>query len=209
MSRILYLLALLLTSCADDVIVDGRHYHLAPPAGFEALNAAQSCCRSFSDFQYKTLSVDHNNLAKIDGLSPAYTFNSGKSFFVAYRIPRITHPFQISIKSYYSGASFYPSALILDDKFSVIRLIANPEFSYVPSSLMVDEHIGGTIKIENSSLERYLIIYTRPEDMKLETFTEKPGYLYANSTAAGVVPSRNEARDYGPFGNLEISIISN
>jgi hypothetical protein len=95
------------------------------------------------EFNYESIAIGQSKQIRIDKNTPAFLFNSGKSYFKAYELPFFTQPYHVKIVSYSmatmeSGPKredsffektvgptgeyvFYPTLLTLDKNFNVVR----------------------------------------------------------------------------------------
>jgi len=194
-----------LIGCAPVEVRDGIKHFTVPNEVLDQLKNAKECCESPSKFPYQTLTQKQTINIQIDKSFPAYTFESGKSYFVTYRLPDSAAPYKITIKSYFNGYAFYPAALLLDQHFNSIRLITSPEFHYEPPGVWERGHIEGTVKISGNE-EKYIVVLTTSKNMELELHSTESGYAYATSTGAVMVPGGRYANHFGPIGNLELII---
>lgn len=206
---ILILICSLLGACATTE-QRGNVRHMTVPDEVQlGLKNATSCCQSFESFPYGNMEFGKSYDRKIDIGSPAFHFQSGKSFFIAYRLPTVAKPWTISVKSYFWGYAFYPAATLLDENFVPTRHIVNPQFHYVEPGFIERGHIGGTINFKGDEKDRYLIIHTRDIDMQEELHMSDSGYAYSTGTGPVIVPGGNYAHHFGPTGSLEISSFAN
>lgn len=201
----LLLLFSLLDGCATSE-QRGNVRHMNVPQDVErGLQNAPICCQSFESFPYMNMEFGKSYDRKIDINSPSFQFKSGKSFFIAFRLPTVAKPWTISIKSYFWGYAFYPAATLLDEKFVPTRHISNPQFHYVEPGFIERGHIGGTINFNGNETDRYLIIHTRDADMQGELHKSESGYAYSTGSGPVIVPGGDYAHHFGPTGSLEIS----
>jgi len=148
----LLLATLALTGCAIPV---RTQIHV------NALARAQVCCRSYADFSYEPLVMDQERTVELGARSPAFVFESGKSFFYAGRLPAYTGPLSITIDTYGSigdaseTAMLRPEVLLLDKDFTVQRRIAAEKFKRSSGA-----NLTGSVFInEKNSDELYLVLY--------------------------------------------------
>lgn len=98
---------------------------------------AQDCCSSLSKLPYEDLSEAGRKSVSISVDSPAHWFDSGKSFFAAYRIVDLPRPALIEVTSKVTDLSspvekmfiqlpqavFQPTIVLLNESFEVVRRI--------------------------------------------------------------------------------------
>jgi hypothetical protein len=128
-----------------------------------ALEAAPVCCKSYSEMHYASLQVDKPQSVKLGPASPAFAFESGKSYFYAVRLPVYSGPLVLSVDSEGTvlGAerSFVlrPEVLMLDANFQVTRHIAGEDFKHTRAS----DFLGNVFINQSNAAETYIVIFTR------------------------------------------------
>jgi len=115
---------------------------VVPNAVGTAFAQAADCCRSLRELPYRNLSDGGVESVTIDLQSPAHVFDTGKSFFAAYRVVDLPRPAIIELSSFRSAepgaiiqkampdlrqAVFEPSVLLLNDAFEVVRRVDAPD----------------------------------------------------------------------------------
>jgi len=155
----------------------------------------------------------------LDASSKAYNFQTGKSYFKAFRLPGKALPYRIRISSFALGDVikrahiFYPQIALLDDRFNIIRQSALGDFTLIKAGM--SETLGLPVKLEGDFViddpnARYLVIFTTHEQMRAttpyETFKVAPVILPGVVTA---VPTGKEEIEipHSPFGLLQLQII--
>ena len=207
--HLVFAMTLFLTGCGSFPVEqeyrNGVKHFIVPAQISEQLRTASSCCRSYSEIQYAELYPNQNLEIKIDPESPAYDFETGKSFFLAYKLPVTNLPYKMTIKSFFSGHAFYPSVLLLDGEYKVTRSVSKSEFKYTEPGLVERGRIEGSILFTPSkNNETYLIIHTTDELMNEVVFSSESGYGYATSTGPAFAPGGKYASHFGPVGMLKV-----
>ena len=67
--------------------INGVMHYMAPLEVYKKLRTTKPCCNSYSEIEYSELSLNRNVLFLINSDSPAYKFETGKSYFAAFRLP--------------------------------------------------------------------------------------------------------------------------
>lgn len=112
------------------------HAHI-PADLTAALARAPACCTSLAQLPYQNLAREGRVSLDIGVDAPAFTFDSGKSFFAAYRITDLPRPARLELTSYRSAGPgslahvfpdaqqlvFEPTVLVLDEHFQVQQRI--------------------------------------------------------------------------------------
>lgn len=206
---ILLLNVLLLSGCA-------KSYEAAN----KELAAANPCCRNFSEFTYEKLAQDKPLIFDLDQSSPAFLFDSGKSFFKAIRLPDHTLPYKIKIRSYAEGMSipashiFYPEILLLKEDFNIENEII-PEFIMERDDLAAIKEntrkrgglgirLSGEILI-TSPEQRYMLIMT--SDELLSSSSEWFIYLPSILVYSPLAPTEGPVTIYhSPIGRIVLEV---
>ena len=191
--RIAILLGLaLLAGCADFEVkppASGfgpftvrRH---VPAAELQALARAPSCCAALAELPYRPLDREGSLALKIGPDSPAFGFDTGKSFFAAFRLPDWPRPLEIRVTSraevpllemplLLAGMEsnrpvFSPALLVLDAQFRVKRIMHEPEGLAVktyaqPGGGQGEVQVEGAVYIAEAPEDAaYLVILTTDE----------------------------------------------
>lgn len=117
------------------------------------LAEAKVCCNKFAELPYAKLALPEMRSVKLDAASPAYIFDSGKSYFAAFEMPPWTTPYEVSIEAISIGGAFLPKVKILDSQFKIVRTL-DAKYPYVSAG-----NIEFFVNRENES-ERYMIIHS-------------------------------------------------
>ncbi len=96
-----------LSGCVQPKSPDGGKTFYATHDDMESFLNASPCCASMSEFHYQPLIVPSKQEVDIDEHSPAFTFVTGKSYFLAYSLPATSNGAQLTINSYFHGAVFF------------------------------------------------------------------------------------------------------
>lgn len=158
----------LLVGCAGDNMqfVNGSRVYVVPPDVDTAYRAAPVCCASPAEFRYMPLSLGESVTAQIDGSTPAWNFESGKSFFLAYRLPETTAPFAIEFVSHISPPGsylFHPEVLLLDENHAVVHRVDPRTFNFSGQQLLEPPHVGGKLAfpaVTAPRREKYMLVLT-------------------------------------------------
>jgi len=188
----------------------------------DSLRNSAVCCESIAQFTYDTLAADGAASFKLDASSDVFNFESGKSYFKAFRLPEQTLPYRIRIDSFALGETidkahiFYPQVALLDDRFAVVRQSIPGDFAMSKAGLQetAAQNWGLPIKIEGSILvddpgAKYVLVFTTqklmsgssPYEVRRVVPVIVPGVVTA-------IPGRKETVHirYSPFGLLHVAI---
>ena len=142
------------------------------------------CCASISEFVFEKVQIgDSKNFDLVEGKSPAYQFETGKSYFKPFLLPQKHYPYKVRISSYQVGDSyrpyvFFPYILTLDENFRVTRSTDPQTFRFKTSGMIeriknphaLKYKLEGEICFtEENSAEMYLIVLTTEELIRATT----------------------------------------
>jgi hypothetical protein len=211
--RIFLCLTLLLTtSCAVNYEKAMNH-----------LIQSKDCCGSMAEFDYESIPGIEGITFKIDESSPAFVFQSGKSLFKAFQLPRVEAPYYIQVKSFGLGEHiskahiFYPQLALLSDNFDVLKQSDAHEFSLKKGGLGETASISWTalpIKVEGSLFvdnprAKYVVIFTNKKLLDSSSSFTTVSYIpLILPGVAGVLPAGKKSVPipHSPFGMLHIKI---
>lgn len=188
----------------------------------DSLRNSRSCCESFAQFKYDQMAESGDTTFNLDASSDAFEFQTGKSYFKAFRLPGKELPYRLKIQSYALGDQidkahiFYPQAALLDDRFDIISQSSPADFFLGKAGLekTAFKTWGLPVRLEgylavNDPSARYLLIFTTSELMKVASpynvQRTAPVILPGMVTA---LPTRQEliAIRHSPFGLLNLEI---
>ncbi len=83
------------------------------------------CCTSMREFTFEKVQIGESKGFDLVEKSPAYQFETGKSYFRTFLLPQKGYPYVARITSYMVRGSpayvFFPHVLTLDENFTVKR----------------------------------------------------------------------------------------
>ena len=169
------------------------------------LETAAVCCTSMSEFKYTPLVISDEKDITLGAESPAYVFETGKSFFAAYRLPAWSGPYQIRAEAqsrHLRSGMFAPSVLVLDRDFKVTRRFNIDDRGSSPRSGIVHIFVN-----EPNQNEQYLVLFNARTDGSVETLQAMPTTIMVGT--APVVIGATESRvsvPYAPTGSLQLKV---
>ncbi len=140
----------------------------------KSLRDAKECCRSMAEFPYEPLPEGKPVNVTLDASSPAFNFETGKSYFKAFSLPKKQVPYYVRIKSFGLGETiqsahiFYPQLALLDEHYNVLAK-NDPGAVFVAKAGVAETAAVSwtalSIKFEDSLLvdrpdARFVVIYT-------------------------------------------------
>lgn len=200
---ILLLAGVLVASCAAVKPLDKDR---------QELNAAEVCCTGYEQFNFVPLNVGDSESLTINRSSPAFLFETGKSYFQAFRLPVANKPYAVIIQSHFvenrtrSGASyvFSPAVVFLDAGYRVTRRLDKA----LNAGIGAGDSLGTAnlelqIRIDPRSTEdRFMVIYTTT------TLLDKPTILRVYKYARGGTIEDHYPVPNAPVGELKVSLTS-
>jgi len=70
-----------------------------PPDELKALAQAKPCCASLAELPFRPIEREGLIKLEIGSDSPAFVFDSGKSFFAAFRLPDWPRPLALHLRT--------------------------------------------------------------------------------------------------------------
>jgi maltose operon protein len=143
----------------------------------QSLRDAKVCCQSMAGFQYEPLPEGKRVDFQLDASSPAFRFESGKSFFKAFSLPKKQVPYYVRIRSFGLGETikaahiFYPQLALLDEHYRVVAK-NDPGAVFVKKAGMTETasvswtalgiKFDDALQVDNPDA-RYVVVYTTDE----------------------------------------------
>lgn len=199
----------LLASCAMPLGTARERYEATPMVSYQG----------FVNFPYEKLRLKDSKAFRIDLHSPAFDFDTGKSFFRAFALPQSPTPYTVTVRSYLvgqhlkSGYIFAPRVIFLNDRFTVTRTLEKGDFHYAKPGMFETSGwramLEGSTRIDQSVRdERYLIILTTKEALKEKTILPYPVIIpVIMPGVVGAIPTGKKMDTpvpNSPMGNLRI-----
>lgn len=197
LSRALLVAAAVVTGLAAPPVA-----HAATPAAAAPYRGRTVCCTDPAAFAYVAL-PDHGSVeVDIGPTTPLFEFQSGVSAFRAFRLPVLSVPYLLEVRSRLRGGPdplrarvFYPAAALLNGDYLVMRsvgveelvadwpLFERAEYPAYRLAVGVDPAHGR---------ERYLVVYTplavlgpRPVPAEAESADESARNAYLGASTEG------------------------
>lgn len=177
---------------------------------------ALPCCESMKDFKFETIVIGDSKSFDLGERSPAYLFDTGKSFFKAFALPQLSYPYHVSIRSYMLGQTrdswyiFFPQIVTLNQDFELVRSTDSRSFQSKRAGFIetAKETFAMMYKLEGkisfaevNRNEKYLIILTTDELLRAQTFFTKWEFITVLLPGVGLTPI--------PTGRKEIMVVPN
>jgi len=183
---------------------DGYKHYLTAQETLDKLETSKVCCTNPQDIQYKSLKLNGSEKFDINDKSTVYNLSTGKSYFLAFELPKSDKPYKLIIESHFPLASsiFYPNVIVMDKKFE--NEIESSQIAFEMTDNALQKNVlKASIKITPNGNQRYLLINTTDSLMKKVDLTTSKRLVYVNGVS--FYKYDEEALHYGPIGSLEIT----
>ena len=161
-----------------------------PDEMLEALARAKPCCASLSELPYRSFEHEGSITLDIGPNSPAFAFDSGKSFFAAFRLPDWPRPLVLHLRSAVPSLIqafdpvrpiFSPAVLVLDAQFRVHRVMQGPgEFQVVQTQSGSGQsgiQMEGDLYIGESAQDAAYLIVLTTDELRARSFATNGGRI--------------------------------
>lgn len=159
--------ALALSACASVNTTNdtGTRVYAVGNDAATSFSSAKSCCASMAEFKYAPVALPASIVTHIENTNPAFNFTTGKSYFLAYKLPSSPKGLRLTISSYPAGIIFFPNFLFLDATFTPTRQIGAPDTHFVEPGTWERGHYELTATLQPGDAARYLVILTTDADL--------------------------------------------
>lgn len=202
----------LVQGCAKPYASVVRHYREDPV-----------CCDSMAELPIDELQAGDRKSFDLGAGSPAYQFDTGKSYFRAYLLPLGGYPYRVTIRSYLVGDYlksaylFFPQLITLDERRKVVRSTGPGTFTVTRTNFIERVQTagdfnykveGGLTFTETNRDERYLVVLTTDELLRIKTpvpSAEVP-MLLLGSTWTSSAKASEVMVPHAPGGKVSVSL---
>jgi hypothetical protein len=204
-------LAMALLGCGPHQQVGNTTIYTVPDEVMAAYRNAPICCSAISEFQFTPLALPGSVETKLDSSSPAFGFDTGKSHFLAYRLPEAAEAYDVEVYSYFHPMKrtyiFQPVLVVLDSDFKTVRSVGPEAFRYSGEQWWGSQYISGRISFPQSAgprREKYLLILTTEALLQTGLSVRGSRDIAAGGIIlTGYVP---EVLRYGPISPGSVSL---
>lgn len=183
---------------------------------------APICCQSPKYFSYEELKLGDSKILELDENSPAFQFNTGKSYFKAYSLPSYTGPYKVSIQSYMHGSYietahiFVPKLIFLNERYEVVRATDVRELRIEQAALSetwgLRFKLVGSIGVsKDNSNEKFLVVTTTAELLQGKTSIAVPQTIPVPLAGSMLPIPAGEKRvsvPNSPVGRIKIALVT-
>jgi maltose operon protein len=211
--------ALLAAGCGSEPLrrVDALAHTPAPleqsvTSARQALADASICCDTIVEIPFQPIPVNFSGDVTLDATAPAYCFDSGKSFFRAFALPKDSKSFEIRLYSQAGKTVLAPSAMLLDSRLRPTRLFDADDFTYAPASGLKGDSLDARLRIDRTYLnnpgnEYYLVLFTDEHQMQGQTTLEHPAKAYAKALGNEPPSLPDPVAQHSPTGVIKMVLI--
>ena len=179
-----------------------------------AINKAVVCCKDFNEMDFsKVLKYDDYPFL-IDRQSLAFQFETGKSFFKAFTLPKFESPYVVEVGSWFSEVDisdlskahvFKPMVLLLDAQFKPIEII--PYLSYEYFSAWDYSGMSARFLVTDSLRDvKYLVVYTEGDLEQKKVLFRIASVMALPSSFWGIIPETADEVAMSHEGKINISL---
>lgn len=189
---------------------------------------ASICCVSMHEFNFESIQIGDSKSFDLNENSPAYLFDTGKSYFKAFVLPRLSYPYQVSISSYMLGDYidsayiFFPHVLTLNENYEVLRTTDPQIFQLKKAGFTETTTVkqtwglfykidGQILFTEKNKTEKYLVILTTNELLKAKTsisIWRSVSIIFPNFVGAIPIGKDEVLVPHSPAGRISISVFA-
>ncbi len=135
---------------------------------------SRSCCRHLDTSDHDVWQEGREFAIHITEDTQVYRFHTGPSRFRILSLPGVSRrgDFIMVLRSYNRKGVFVPSLAFLDSNMVPVRLVTDLVASYQPGNWHRRGYLEARVPVFPGSGERWLVIFTRNEDMQGQTLVE-------------------------------------
>ncbi|HYS44690.1 MAG TPA: MalM family protein, partial [Geobacteraceae bacterium] len=192
-------------------------------AALRQYEGAPLCCESLAGLPVAPLRLGDKKSFDLGGGSPAYRFETGKSFFRAFALPQGPYPYRVTVRSFLVGDDlnsaylFFPQVITLDENRRVVRSTGPETFTFQSAGFLetmqetggLRHKLEGGLTFADGSLnERYLVVLTTDDLLRGKTPVSTVGDVPLLTPGYSVtVPGGNEVQvPHAPAGRVSVSL---
>ena len=175
------------------------------------------CCSEYRQIAYETIGLPELKAFNLDKTSDMFSFETGRSYFKAFKLPQFAGTYRIEITSYALGNHeknayiFAPQVMFLDSAFNITRIVSSDNFTYVEpyeGALWLSIALRGTIQVaKDNAGDVYMIIYTTEQDLAKKMKYKTPATLpipVAGTMLLIPLGKRDVYIPYSPVGRIRV-----
>ncbi|WP_077531508.1 MalM family protein [Vreelandella utahensis] len=137
---------------------------------------SQQCCGDLPRLDYQQLERERTLPVSLGDGADVFRFNTGASRFALVRLPPEPEQSLLRIRSFIrDGGFFLPNAVFLDGGFRPVRMVTDIVMEYSAETWRRYGHMEARLAIKPDSGERWLVLFTRSEDLESATRVGQEG----------------------------------
>ncbi|MEP1216277.1 MAG: MalM family protein [Marinobacter sp.] len=135
---------------------------------------SRECCRTMDRAESEGWQQGREFGIDMDETAPVHPFSTGDSPYRLVRLPPAeTHnDFILRLRSFARNGVFVPSVAFLDASFAPVRVVTDLVAEYVPESWHSHGYLQAYIPVFPGREERWMVLFTRDEDLEGQTVIE-------------------------------------
>lgn len=132
------------------------------------------CCKDLTVGQVQTWSADREFQVDVDASAPSHLFSTGDSRFRLVQLPETSPPggFVLRLRSFDDHGVYVPSLAFLDKTLEPVRLVTDLVMEFQPETWHRQGYLEAFVPVFPAHGERWLLLFTRSEDLASQTVTE-------------------------------------
>ncbi|MFN2361065.1 MAG: MalM family protein [Marinobacter sp.] len=132
------------------------------------------CCRDLDRSEPEVWQQGREFGIDMDRTAKAHSFSTGDSPYRLVRLPsaELYSDFILHLRSFEKDGVFVPSVAFLDSSFEPLRIVTDLVAEYVPESWHSHGYLNAYIPVFPGRGERWMLIFTRDEDLAGQTVIE-------------------------------------
>lgn len=168
------------------------------------------CCDSLDELEYQVLNNDKAQYIAFDKDTNAYNFESGKSFYQAYKLDKNISELTVTVSGLFYNTVFSPQVLLLDSQFRKTRIISTDKFNYKEAKFLNGDELTAKFSITRPNLnnpanETYFIIYTTEQAILDATTITHPAKLDARGRSVVEPDIDDPIIDHSSMGVVKLT----
>jgi maltose operon protein len=189
----------------------------------DSLRSSGVCCESMAQFKYDQLTGDGVVSFKLDASSDAFNFESGKSYFKAFRLPGKALPYRVRIASFALGQAintahiFYPQVALLTDRLAIVSQSTPADFTLskvgfreaASEAWALPLKLEGTVLVDNPGAKYVLVFTTRKLMSSTSPYVARQVIPIILPGLVTAVPGGKQTVliQHSPYGLLHVEIV--
>ncbi|KPP98969.1 MalM family protein [Marinobacter sp. HL-58] len=135
---------------------------------------SRQCCRDMDRSEPEVWQQGREFGINLNRKSSVYSFSTGDSPYRLVRLPSadLHRDFILQLRSFAKDGVFVPSVAFLDESFEPLRIVTDLVAEYVPESWHSHGYLNAYIPVFPGRGERWMVIFTRDEDLAGQTVIE-------------------------------------